>query len=95
MEHESRWWVEVWTTPPGPERYRDAHERHRQFLLEEGRGETVYCGTVENVGKVSALCREYKTKRGAEKRAAELSGQWGDRFFIDIVSGFILTGWSW
>ena len=56
MAMETRWFVTVWSSPPG-EHYRDAHPDHR--------AKGVNCGTVESVGKVWE--REFKTKAGAER----------------------------
>jgi hypothetical protein len=77
------YWVEVWRIPPGKDRYRDAHESHRERGLE--------CGTVETIGKVRQLGREYKTLKGAERYAAKLREQWGERFYVEITSGGKLT----
>jgi hypothetical protein len=91
---ESRWWVEVWTVPPGKSRYRDAHPEHRALLAAEGKGETTYCGTVESVGRVAN--KIYKTRTGAEKAAEQLRNKYArlPQVYVEIVTGGVLTGFS-
>lgn len=94
------WAVEVWRIPPGPERYRDAHQRCRDRVakMDErtrevyglvGSHPPVFCGTVESVGRVDSLCRKYKTERRAEAYAARMREQW-PVLYVEIVRVYVL-----
>ncbi len=76
---ENRWYLEVWKTPPGRGRYRDAHPDHA--------AKGMYCGTVEPVGQL--VFKTYKTAAGAKRAAKRYRKMPG--VFVDVNPGFFVS----
>jgi hypothetical protein len=77
------WYVEVWETPTP--QYRDAHERCRAMLAAEGNGETIYCGTVEAVGRITEGIR--RSQASADALAARYAEQYPNAYIIRSTGG--------